>query len=97
LDPPFAGVNYTKSFGLVGRNYAGEYPQMVGVRGYIEVEGALIDIPFTGIRINSSNAFTPLQSFAPQGSSRVPPALPCPIETGGPEECRARKSLPVGK
>jgi hypothetical protein len=49
-------------------NYVTEYPQTVGVRGYIEVEGTLINILFTGIRINPSNAFTPMQSYAPQGS-----------------------------
>jgi hypothetical protein len=49
-------------------NYAVEYPQTIGVRGYIEVQGVLIDILFTGIRINASGSFTPMQSYAPQGS-----------------------------
>ncbi len=49
-------------------NFATDYPQTIGVRGYIEVEGELINILFTGIRINPSNAFTPMQSYAPQGS-----------------------------
>ena len=49
-------------------NYAVEYSQTIGVRGNIEVHGVLIDILFTGIRINASGSFTPMQSYAPQGS-----------------------------